>query len=715
MFEGKTLTVRALETGFAELCFDNGAKPVNVFDRQTVTELSSALDALAGSQIKGLLVTSAKKVFIAGADISEFGPAFGAGKEQLKGFLSVNNANFNRLENLPFPSVVAINGFALGGGFEFCLACDYRILSSAAQVGFPEVGLGILPGWGGTVRSPRLAGLANALKWVAEGKQHRADDALVDGFVDEVVDPDTLRQAALARLKSAVDSPAAYRSRRQQKAQPLMISADQAAAIESSALEAIRKKLGDHYPAPQVAIKTMVSAVNKPFEEALEAEFDGFYRLSKTPEARALIGNFLSDQKLSSVGRKYASASPGPVRRAAVLGAGTMGGGIAYQNAVRGFAVFMKDINQSALDLGIGEARGLLDKRVQRGALSQEKADSVLAAITPSLSYDGMAECDIVIEAVVEKEAVKKAVLAEVEREVPESTILASNTSSILISSIAEALERPENFCGLHFFNPVHAMPLVEVVRGQKTSDVTVARAVEHVLGMGKKPVVVNDCPGFLVNRVLFPYFAGFNLLMRDGADFKDLDRVMEGWGWPMGPAYLLDVIGIDVAVHAADVMADGFPDRLKLDFPQATHLMAEHKRLGQKNGKGFYLYESGAKGKLAKQNDPETWSILSSHVAERQRFGEDDIVARMMVPMCIEMARCLEEGITGSPAEADMALLYGLGFPRFRGGVFRWLEEIGMAQFCAMADRFSHLGKLYEPTEAMRGMAADNRRYYSQ
>src|SRR5690606_21484843 len=249
---------------------------------------------------------------------------------------------------------------------------------------------------------------------------------------------------------------------------------------------------------------------------------------------------------------------------------------------------------------------------------------------------------------------------------------------------------------------PVHAMPLVEVVRGEKTSDQTVAKAVAHVLAIGKKAVVVKDCNGFLVNRVLFPYFAGFNLLMRDGADFERVDQVMEDWGWPMGPAYLLDVIGIDVAVHAADVVAQGYPERLAMDFPQASHLMYENKRFGQKNAKGFYAYERNEKGRTVKTSDPETWALLDPHVAPRRDFSDEEIIARMMIPMCTEMARCLDEEIVGSPSEGDMSLLYGIGFPRFRGGVLRWLDEIGMSAFCEMADRYVHLGGLYQSTQSM-------------
>ncbi|MFA5549397.1 MAG: fatty acid oxidation complex subunit alpha FadB [Porticoccaceae bacterium] len=713
MFQGKTLSISKLDDGLAELRFDNSGKPVNLFNGETVAELGAALGVLETAvDVRGLLVTSGKKVFIAGADITEFEGAFGAAKAELKAFLWPNNANLNRLEALPFPVVVAINGFALGGGFEFCLACDCRVMAAGAQVGFPEVGLGILPGWGGTVRAARLAPFATAVEWVASGAQYRAADALAAGLVDAVAEADQLVDEALALLRRCVTGELDYRARRVAKQGPVVVDADFAAAA-TALREQVARKAGKHYPAPLVAVDAMIRSVGLARDEALAEEFEAFDYLARTPVARALIGNFLGDQKLAAVARQYAAASPAPATRVAVLGAGIMGGGIAFQNALKGFSVMMKDINQTALDLGMREAAGLLDKRVERGAMSRAKADEVLSRIQPTLDYAGIDQCEMVIEAVVEKEPVKKAVLAEVENLVPASTVLASNTSSILISSIATALARPENFCGLHFFNPVHAMPLVEVVRGEKTSEQSVARGVAHVIGMGKKAVVVNDCNGFLVNRVLFPYFAGFNLLMRDGADFEQLDRVMEDWGWPMGPAYLLDVIGIDVAVHAADVVAAGYPDRLTMDFPQASHLMYQNQRFGQKNGRGFYRYEKDARGKPTKVADPEAWQLLEPHVAPRRQFDDQEIIARMMTPMCTELARCLDEKVVDSPAEADMALLYGIGFPRFRGGIFRWLDEVGAADFCAMADRYGHLGGLYQPTASMRDMAARGGRYY--
>ncbi|HNE26217.1 MAG TPA: 3-hydroxyacyl-CoA dehydrogenase family protein, partial [Pseudomonadales bacterium] len=305
-------------------------------------------------------------------------------------------------------------------------------------------------------------------------------------------------------------------------------------------------------------------------------------------------------------------------------------------------------------------------------------------------------------------------VLSEVEKYLADDAIVASNTSTISISLLADSLQRPQNFCGMHFFNPVHAMPLVEVIRGKKTSDDAVARTVAYANVMGKKAIVVNDCPGFLVNRVLFPYFAGFVQLVKDGADFQQIDRVMEKWGWPMGPAFLCDVVGIDTCVHAAQVLADGFPDRMKAGFKTALEIMYDNKRLGQKNGVGFYNHEKDKKGKPIKVAKDDVYALLAPEVAARKEFSDEEIIARMMVPMCTEMARCLDEKIVESAVEADMALIYGLGFPVFRGGVCRWMDAIGMQAFVAMAEQYAALGKLYEPTASQRAMAANQQKYFA-
>lgn len=711
MYKGNSLSVEMHEGGIAELNFDLQGESVNKFDTKTVAELSEAVTALENAaDLKGVIVTSNKSVFIVGADIMEFIPLLesGAGLGDNK-----NNENFNRLEELAVPTVVAINGYAMGGGLEIALACDFRIMSSAAKIGLPETKLGLIPGWGGTVRLPRIAGADTAIDWVASGKEQRPEDALKAGVVDGVVAPEDLRDASLKVLRDAIAGKMDYQSRRAQKKAPLRLNQTEAMMAFETSKAFVLGMAGPNYPAPIIAIECMQKAAGMTRDDALLVEAEGFTKCTKTDVAKALVGIFLSDQLLSKKAKGWAKQADKKVARAAVLGAGIMGGGIAYQSALKGTPIKMKDINQDGLDLGLTEANKLLSKQVNRGRMTVEKMGQVLASIDPTLTYDSFDSVDVVVEAVVENPKVKHIVLAEVEKQVTVDTVIASNTSTISISYLANALERPENFCGMHFFNPVHAMPLVEVIRGEKSSDTAIARTVAYASAMGKKPIVVNDCPGFLVNRVLFPYFAGFMGLVKDGADFQQVDKVMERWGWPMGPAYLMDVVGIDTGSHAEEVMAEGFPDRMTKTYKTAGDVMFENDRYGQKNGKGFYVYEMDKRGKPKKIVSEETYELIAPHVADRKDFDQEEIIARMMLPMATELARCLEEQIVGTAAEADMALVYGVGMPPFRGGVFRWIDSIGIKKFVEMCDQYAHLGKLYEATDTQREMAASGKNYY--
>lgn len=714
MFQGKALKVSLLPEGIAELTFDLQGESVNKFNLLAVSELEQALDLLGqATDIKGLLIKSAKDVFIVGADIMEFGAVFASGPENITSHLATNNRNFCRLEELPFPTVVAINGFALGGGLEFCLACDYRIASTAAKVGLPETKLGIIPGWGGTVRLPRIAGLDTAVEWIAAGKENDAQSALTARVVDAVVEPGKLHEAALDCLKQCISGKFDYEARRAQKRAPLKLNFIESMMAFETSKAFVGGQAGRNYPAPVSAIKAMQKSADKGRDEALQAEAENFAKMAQTPVAQSLVGIFLNEQMLSKKAKGWEKKADKKIERAAVLGAGIMGGGIAYQSALKGVPIKMKDIAQKGIDLGLAEANKLLSKRVERKKLSPAEMGDVLNRIEPALSYDGFDQVDIVVEAVVENPKVKKSVLAEVESKVSGNTVIASNTSTISISLLAEALGRPENFCGMHFFNPVHMMPLVEVIRGVKTSDNAVARTVAYANAMGKKPIVVKDCPGFLVNRVLFPYLAGFAMLVRDGVDFQRIDKVMETWGWPMGPAYLLDVVGIDTAVHAEKVMAEGFPDRMSRSFTSCTDALFAAGRLGQKNEKGFYNYELDKKGKPAKIVAAEVYELIKPDVSGSVELSDEDIIARMMIPMATELTRCLDEGIVETAAEADMALVYGTGFPPFRGGVFRWIDSIGAQAFCDMASKFSNLGPLYSVPESLQAKAANNQKFY--
>ena len=717
MFEGNTLSLTTLDNDYAEIKFDSQSGSVNKFNAETLAELRQAMDLLKQQQgIKGLLLSSGKSVFVVGADITEFKGMFSASKEQFVEAAYVVNALFSEIEDLPYPSVAAINGFALGGGFEVCLACDCRVISSKAAVGLPETGLGIIPGWGGTVRLPRLIGYADAVQWIVSGQQQKPAAAQQAGAVDVIAEPEELRTESLKVLQEMVDGTRDYEARRLQKTSPLTLSGAELEAAASNYRAAVVGKLGSHYPAQLKAIDLVAGAASLGRDEAVRRENVAFYEISQTAQARALVGLFLNEQYVVKLAKNRAVAhKPEPIKTAGVIGAGIMGGGIAYQNAIRGYSVVMKDIAQPALDLGIDEATKLLSKSVSRGKLTEDKAQQLLSSISPTLVDSDINGCEILVEAVVELEVVKMQVLAAAEALLPTTSIMTSNTSTISINRLAEPLQRPENFCGMHFFNPVHAMPLVEIIRGEHTSDATVAAVCTYALGLGKKPIVVNDCPGFLVNRVLFAMLFGLEIMISEGADFQQIDKVMEGWGLPMGPAYLMDVIGIDTINHCYPVMMDGLPQRFKKTADVwPTEAVCNAKRLGQKNGLGYYRYELNEKGKPAKAVDPEVIAMLESLYGAAKQLEADEIIDRLMVAMAMEMIHCLEEGVVASPAEADMALIYGVGFPPFHGGICRWMDEIGLQEICDRGDRYLSISELYRPTQKLRAMAAKGETLYS-
>ena len=717
IYSGSCLTVAKLDNAndIAELVFNaNGS--VNKFDRQTVEELDKATQAIAQDQsLKALIVRSAKSTFIVGADITEFTGLFSMPDDQVLAWVGKTSQVFDRFEDLSIPTVCAVNGYALGGGCEMTLACDLRVADTTVSIGLPEVKLGLMPGFGGTVRLPRVIGADNALEWMTTGRDRKAAKALAEGAIDAIVAPDKLIQAAISMASDAAAGKIDWQARKAQKKAPLQLNKNEATMSFSTAAAMVAAQAGKHYPAPHMMVETVSKAATLDRDGALKLENQGFVALSKTDAAKAQIGIFMADQLVKSKGKKQAKAATKQVKQNAVLGAGIMGGGIAYQGAVKGIPTVMKDINQTALDLGLKEASGILMKGMKRGKVDSQKMASTLASITPTLEYSAIKDADMVIEAVVENPKVKSIVLKEVEGVVAEDAVICSNTSTISINQLAQSVNKPERFCGMHFFNPVHKMPLVEIIRGENTSDDTIATVVATTLRMGKTPIVVNDCPGFLVNRVLFPYFAGFSKLVLDGADFTSIDKVMEKkFGWPMGPAYLLDVVGMDTADHASGVMSEGIPERMqKIDNDPVTVLFGA-ERLGQKNAKGFYDYGVDKRGKPTKTASNIAFELLAPHVADKQEFSAEEIIARTMVPMANEAIRCLEEGIVGSAAEADMALLYGIGFPPFRGGIFRYIETMGLQNFVDLADKYADLGAIYQVSDGVRDMARNGKSYFA-
>ena len=713
LFDGAAIKVRDLGDGLIELTFDRHSESVNKLDRLAFGELKSALDIIGKAPgLKGALVSSAKDVFIVGADIFEFEKAFGQAPAEVEAFLGGNAAIVTALGDLPVPTVVAINGLALGGGFEIALAADYRVMSSAAKVGLPEVTLGIFPGYGGTVRLPRLIGFAEAANWIVSGAQQSAQTALSLGAVDAVAKPEELRAAALARLEAATANPEDWRARRRVAHASLGLKPGKAAELVKDAKAAAARAL-PHYPAAHDALEAMEAAAGLDRDAALALEAQRVAKTAQSQAAGSLVAIFVNEQALKKIGKSFAKTAA-PVREAAVIGAGVMGAGIAYQSALRGVPAILKDVSENALEGGVAETKKLLAWQVGQGRLTQDKADAIEAAIRPRLTFEGFEKVDVVIEAIVENLAVKTKVFREIEGLTGEGAILASNTSSLRIADLADGLSRPENFVGMHFFNPVPRMALVEVVRGPKTAESAVATIVGYASALGKTPVVVGDCPGFVVNRVLTPYLIAFLQLVRDGVDFHDIDRVMEAFGWPMGPAYLIDVIGLDISHHVVEIVSAGFSPRMAAPHPSAIDLLAADGRLGQKNGRGFYLYARDPKGRPHKDRDPTVPGLLAAGQPNgKTSISDSDIIERMMLPLIFEAARCYEDGVVGSPGEADMCLILGVGLPRYLGGALKYADWLGLKNVVERASKWEHLGAIYKPSEAFCERAASGKGFY--
>ena len=711
MFKGKSLRVAQLSDGIVEICFDRAGDAINVLDANAVDELKLAITAIRKKEgARGVFITSAKDSFIVGADIHEFPRLFAGPRDELAAYNRRQGEVFTALGTLPVPTVAVVNGLALGGGFELALAADYRVVGESARAGLPEVGLGIIPGYGGTVRLPRVVGAHTAIEWIVSGEQQDAGKLGKSGAADAVAADSELGAVALAVLRDAVAS-GDWRDTRavRQGIAKREFDDDAVTALKAGAASRAR-----HYPAASAVIELIERTIGLSCADALAAENETFARIATTPAAQALVQVFMNEQALRKRARRLAAMAP-RTEQAAVLGAGIMGGGIAYASSVRGTSVIMKDIAQPALDAGVAEARKLLGKQVESGRLGANAAAAVLEGIVPTLEFSGFDSVSVVIEAIVENLAAKKRVLAEVEERVTPDTVIASNTSSLSISELAGALKRPEHFVGMHFFNPVPLMPLVEVIKGPQSSARAVATVAGYAVAMGKLPVVVKDCAGFLVNRILAAQFVGFIMLVRDGADYEQIDRAMEAFGWPMGPAYLQDVIGMDTSCHVVDIITAAYGGRMAVGFPHALSLMVERKRFGQKNGVGFYRYETDAKGRPRRLPASDTRTLLASVQPRGAReFDDEEIVDRMMLPMIVEAALCLDEGVAESAADIDMSLVLGIGFPRHWGGALKYADLVGIRTIVDKCSSYAKLGGCYEPTARMRAMAECGERFHA-
>jgi len=675
--------------GIATIRFDRQGSSANILDRAALAALSEILDQIESrTDLRGAIFVSEKPaVFIAGADLKEL-----LGAPDRAELVDLGQNLFGRVAALPIVTVAAIHGACAGGGLELALACDFRIASKDAvtRIGLPEVTLGLVPAWGGSTRLPRIIGPAKAMRAILRGDLMPAQRAVRAGLVDGLAPRERL--TVLAAKLIAKGKPTRKMRLRWK------IEAPVAGIL---ARRSSRRRTRGNYPAADAAIDLVARSVFRSPSSSLAAEKEAILGLAETDVARNLIRIFF----LQNRSKRLAAPRARAVQKAAVIGAGTMGAGIAQWLASRGLDVVLRDVAPEALARGLQKIEKLFKGAAQSGVMSRTEAQVGRDRITPvDISVD-MRTVDLVIEAAVEKLALKKQIFAELEDHVRSDSVLATNTSALPIGEIARELRHPERVIGLHFFNPVHRMKLVEVIRPAGASDEALETAIAFVQRIGKLPVVVKDAPGFAVNRILLPYLLEAVRLHAEGVSVKALDESMLDFGMPMGPMRLLDEIGLDVAADVAQTLCEAFPDRLRM--PAAFSQLLETGMLGRKSGAGFYCYRNGREAGVNRLSPIRTDADAAA------RVGHVELQERMVLAMVNESARCLEEGVVGQAADIDMAMVMGTGFAPFRGGPMRYADALGLDTVEQSLRNLSQWEPMFAPCALISEMARSKRRFY--
>lgn len=706
------VTLSFPEPDVALLTLDDPTKGANILSKPVMLEFAAHFAALqTRSDLTGLIIRSAKPgIFVAGADIREFAASGEITREQTIAIATDGRELFRKLSRMPFPVVAAIDGICVGGGAELAVWCDRRLMADGpkTQFGFPEVKLGLFPGWGGTVRAPRLVGLSNALELITGGESISAKQAAAMGLATDAVASDKLLAAAIDLVRTEKQT-GDYLRDRERWAGTISQSETELAFLGATAAGYIQQQTKGQYPAPLAALNLMLETSLVDADAACTQEAESFAELFNTPISKALINVFfLTDRNKKDTGTTDRKLTPRPTTSVGIVGAGIMGSGIAGACAKRELPVTIHDTRPAALADGVRRA---LEEASYDKATKGPSTEKMLKLAPLVRSVDDAAEfarCDLVIEAVVENEQVKRAVYAQVESKLADTAILASNTSAISIGKLAESVKWPDRFCGIHFFNPVRKMPLVEVIRGPKTSDETIAAAVAFAKSVGKSPIVVEDGPGFLVNRLLFPYMNEALELLTAGVPIKAIDGAAKSFGMPMGPITLYDVVGLDTALFAGGVMVEAFPGRF-LKSP-LLETMVQAGRLGQKSRSGFFAYkEKSDRG----EPDPTFDAVLKPFLREPQKLDGETIVQRLFLPMLLEATRVLEEKKVRDPRDVDLGLIFGIGFPPFKGGLLFWADTLGAKKIVEMLKPFASLGERYAPTPLLLELARTNGKFY--
>jgi len=710
------------DAGVATLLFDFKNEKINKLDAATFFELQDQLNIISSNKaIKLLVFRSAKAgIFIAGADINEIRTIKSEQEAYQKA--RVGQHIIHQISKLPFPTLAVINGACAGGGCELALACTYRIISDdkKARIGLPEIKLGIIPGFGGCVRLPKLIGLQAALQLILSAKLIDASSALRLHLVDAIYNHSLADHFVAHFIEQLLTSPAFVEQllKKREKTVVQKLLEDNPLGrklIYGKAAANLQKRTHGHYPAPFKALEVIEKSFSLPIDDALEQELHGFAEMSNTAISKNMIQLFFTNEALKKEsGVKDSTINAQPINTASVLGAGVMGGGIAWLFSNKNKTVRLKDIEWDGVAKGYQTANNYYQQMKKRRKIKPNQIRYQMNHIAGCVNYNGFKQLDIAVEAVVEKMAVKKMVLAEAEGELPATAILASNTSSLSITEMASDLQRPENMIGMHFFNPVNRMPLVEIIPGEKTSPQTIASTVQLAKQLGKTPIVVGDCPGFLVNRILLTMLNEAAFILQEGGVVTEIDDCIKQFGLPMGPFILADEVGLDIGFHVASILEEGYGERMKVAgiFKQ---LFVEEKLLGKKSGKGFYLHAERAAPQYNKHIDSLLTFYRAEHKITEQVFTSETIINRCILIMVNEAVRCLEEGIIEQPAYLDMAMLMGTGFPAFRGGLLRYADNVGLPTICQQLTALSkRYGCRFAPAQLLLDKAANGQTFYA-
>jgi 3-hydroxyacyl-CoA dehydrogenase / enoyl-CoA hydratase / 3-hydroxybutyryl-CoA epimerase len=685
------------DDGICLLTLDRAGSSANIFDRATLGELREELDFIESRSgtLKGLIFTSAKRsIFIAGLDLKTIGE--NASTAEIREIIELGQAQFNRIAALRIPTVAAIHGAAVGGGFEIALACDWRVASPdhATKIGLPETKIGLLPAWGGSTRLPRLIGLPKALDIILGGKTPAARAALKLGMIDDIVPAENLVAFAARKIKEGKPHRPAHR---------LINNPIAATLIAKKLRPQLLARTRGHYPAILKALEVVTRGISESIAGSLALEREGILELVQGDTCRNLIRVFFLQERAKKV--PAATGETKPISRTAVIGAGVMGAGIAQWLSARRLPVILRDVNTEQVARGMSSIAKLYHDGVKRHVLNRREARDGMDRIFPAPNEAPLRSVDLVIEAAVENLDLKKTLFQRLDALAGDETILATNTSALPISELAAGTRKPERVLGLHFFNPVHRMQLVEVVVARQTAPEVLDRAVKFVRQIGKLPVVVKDSPGFLVNRILMPYLIEAGTLFENGASIRGLDEAMLDFGMPMGPLRLIDEVGVDVSMHVARTLFGHFGQRMRI--PAVLGRMMDAKMLGRKSGHGFYVHE-----KSKAHPNPAVTQFAQGQSAAG--YSREELQERMVFLMVNESARCLEEQIVTAPEDVDFAMINGTGFAPFRGGPLRYADSLGAEKIVGAMDNLVDRGAdHFAPCSLLKEMAAAGKKFY--